>query len=119
MDPNIQPGPPPRDPRVQAGAPDYPLSPGAQPRPAAPASFPSVPYRPSGGSPGGGLPVLALTLVTAVAVAVGVGLLRQVFYLVLVFPLAMGFAVGAAGAWAVGLGKVRSPLLAGLFGLLG
>jgi hypothetical protein len=82
-------------------------------------SFLSTRYAPDGGCPVGGLfAMLSLTLLAGVAVGVLIGLIRLGFYLVLVFPIAMGAAVGAAGLGAVVLGKVRSRLLAAGTGLL-
>jgi hypothetical protein len=122
---HIQPGPPPdpKDPRIQPQPLGYP-EPGAAPHPLPPAlpavSFPSVPYAPDGGFPVGGFfAVLMLTIVAGVAVGILAGLLHQVFYLVLFFPILMGGAVGLAGWGAIVLGKVRSRPFALCAGLLG
>jgi hypothetical protein len=124
MEQHIQPEPDPLDPRVQppplphgyAGTPPAPQT----PAPALPAvSFPSDPYAPDGGCPAGGLfAMLALTLLAGLVVGVLAGLIHLVFFLVLIFPILMGLAVGAAGYGAVVLGKVRSRLLAAGTGVL-
>src|SRR4051794_28767869 len=126
MDPHIQPNPNPnpRDPRIQP--PPVPLeyqSTPAAPQPPPPAlpafRFPNRPYKPDGGCPVGGFfAVLGLTSLAALGVGIAAGLLHLVFYLVLIFPMVMGFAVGAAGLGAVVLGKVRSRLFAAGVGLL-
>lgn len=78
------------------------------------------PYRPSGKTDSGALPPL---LLGAAAVAIGAGLIEsfvaQWFSLLIVFPLAIGLAVGGFSVWRVGRAKIRAPLLAGLVAGLG
>src|SRR5262245_14229483 len=78
----------------------------------------SVPFRPDGGVPVGGL-FLTLLLCGAGALVIGavVSAVHQWVYLVLVFPLAMGAGTGAAGYIGVRSGKVRNPWVAGGVGL--
>src|SRR6266850_2832426 len=86
--------------------------------PAPPQSnFPTAPYQPDGGYTTGGL----LMLISALA---GVGailgyithIISQWFYFILVFPLFIGFAIGAVGTRMVKTGRVRNPWLGGLAG---
>ncbi len=131
MDQHIQPapgpGPDPRDPRVQppplphiqAGTPPPAPLPQPQQPPLPAVSFPTDPYWPDGGVPVGGLfGMIALTLLAGVAVGVVAGLIRLGFYLVLIFPILMGAAVGGAGYGAVTLCKVRNRFLAAMTGVL-
>jgi hypothetical protein len=62
--------------------------------------------------------MLSLTLLAGVGIGVVAGLIHLVFFLVLLFPIFMGAAVGAAGLGAVVLGKVRNRVLAVLTGLM-
>jgi hypothetical protein len=76
-------------------------------------------YTPDGGFSPAGLPLL---LVGLIASAIGLGWLAsfigQWFYLILLFPLGIGFGLIAAGVIFGRLGKMRSPGLACLLGLL-
>jgi hypothetical protein len=76
-------------------------------------------YAPEGGFSAAGLPVLLAGLCAA---AVGLGWLAsfigQWFYLILVFPAAIGLGLIGAGVLLGRLTKMRSPGLAVLFGLL-
>jgi len=86
---------------------------------AAPRYSPS-PYRPSGGfSPMGVLVMLVLAVAAGVAVGVVGGIVKNWLYLVLLFPMAFGMAVGGATMLAVKRGKVRSPMLASAVALIG
>jgi hypothetical protein len=78
------------------------------------------PYKASGNSESGAIPVLVLG---ALAVGVIVGAVEswvsQWFSLLIIFPLAIGGAVGVFAAFQVERGMVRAPLLAALIGFLG
>jgi hypothetical protein len=77
------------------------------------------PYESDGGFSAQGL---FLTTVVGVAVAVVAGVLAafigRFFYAVLIFPLFIGAAVGAAQAWAVRHTKIRTPIACGAAGLI-
>jgi hypothetical protein len=77
------------------------------------------PYESDGGFSAQGL---LLTTVVGVAVAVAAGVLAafvgRFFYAVLIFPLFIGAAVGAAQAWAVRHTKIRTPIACGAAGLI-
>jgi hypothetical protein len=76
------------------------------------------PYQPDGGVPLGGLLLtVVLSFISALLIGAVVSFFHQWFYLVLVFPAAMGAGVGAAGISAIRSGKLRSPLLGGLVGI--
>jgi hypothetical protein len=123
MDPHIQPNPNPKDPRIQP--PPVPLEYQAPPvpatQPALPAvRFPSAPYAPDGAGPVGGFfALLGLTMLAGAVIGAIAGLIHLAFYLVLIFPILMGFALGGAALGAVVLGKVRNRLVAALAGVLG
>jgi hypothetical protein len=79
------------------------------------------PYRASNRAPFGS--ILMLLIIALVVGAILGGILFAIeyftsFYLVLMFPLLAGFLAGGALALGVNSGKVRSPLLAILFGLI-
>jgi hypothetical protein len=82
--------------------------------------FHVIRYKPDGGAELPGI----LKLASALAI-VGAGLgflahwVAQYFYLILLFPALIGLAVGGVGALMVSNGRVRSPLIGGLAGLLG
>jgi|GEM_PF-1544202 len=83
-------------------------------------SFNPQPYRPETGLPIRGFLLLLLsTGLTGVLVGLLAGIIGQWLYVVILFPILMGAIVGHAGAWAVDRGRVRSPLLGGLVGILG
>ncbi len=83
--------------------------------PPPPPHFQTEPYVPDGNFPPLGL---ALTLGGGLAAAVLVGFLAsfigQWFYLVVLFPLLIGAALGGIGMTFIKIGKLRSPLLAGI-----
>lgn len=82
--------------------------------------FDAVPYTPDGGaSPLGLALVLGGTLLAAVVIGCLVGIIKQGFYLVLIFPMLIGAAVGGVGMLLIKLGKVRSVPLAGMAAVLG
>ena len=78
------------------------------------------PYSPDGGYEVRGVVMLVSSLVvTGGALGYLAHLVSQWFYLILLFPLAIGFALGAVGAWMARSGRVRNPLIGGLAGFLG
>lgn len=85
-----------------------------------PDRYAAKPYRPDGGFEVGGL----LMLTGAVVVIGGVlGYAAHVvsgyFWLILAFPICLGFALGMAATYCVAQGRLRSPLIAGAVTLLG
>jgi hypothetical protein len=88
--------------------------------PAPPPRFETQPYRPDGSAPPAALAMtLAGVLVAAVVIGFVASFLGQWFYLVLLFPLFMGFALGGAGMGLIRVGKLRNPSLAGVAAGLG
>ncbi len=90
------------------------------PSPAAGLTFDAAPYRPEGGftQPGAVL-LLGLELLAAAVLGWIAGFIAQWLYLILIFPLAIGLALGGIGMVATEKGRVRSPFLGGVAGLLG
>jgi hypothetical protein len=81
--------------------------------------FDTAPYQPDGGCPASGFLIAAITsLLGAVVCAWLVSFVKQWLYLIVLFPLALGLAVGVAGNFGVRRGKVRNGLCAGLLGLV-
>ncbi len=82
-------------------------------------AFDTQPYVPDGGFSAVGLLVLLIGLGAA---GIGMGALAyyvsQWFYLILLFPFAIGIVIGGVGMVLVKAGKVRAPWLAGIAGLL-
>ncbi|HEY6006008.1 MAG TPA: hypothetical protein VIV57_24220 [Anaeromyxobacter sp.] len=84
--------------------------------------MPARPYRPSGSSDPGSLPILiAGSIVVGIAVGVVESIVGQWFHLLILFPLLAGLAVGAFAAWLIARRRIRAPLaalvVAGLGGL--
>lgn len=77
------------------------------------------PYQPSNKVPSAGIIWLVLTSVVA-GVAIGglTSFIARLIYLIVLFPIGMGFAGGVATGAAVQRGKVRNPLVGGAFGAL-
>jgi hypothetical protein len=76
-------------------------------------------YRASGRIPFGGFLKLIVATVAGMLVAGGLAFAVSKFiYLIVLFPFVMGLIGGGALAWAVTSGKVRSPIIAAIFGLL-
>ena len=66
-----------------------------------------------------GLVTLAMTAsVAAIVIGLLAGFISQWFYLIILFPILMGGAIGAAGSFGVKKGKVRMPLVCGGAGFL-
>jgi hypothetical protein len=77
------------------------------------------PYRADGGFSLLGLPIfLGILFLAGVALGALVGFVKQWFYLVVLFPLLAGAAVGGVGLVGLRLGKMRNRWLAGLAGVL-
>ena len=70
------------------------------------------------GRPDGAIPLPGAFLVLGSMIGVGLalgfvaGFVGRWFYLMLVYPGAVGAGIGAAGMWAIRVGKVRNPLFA-------
>jgi hypothetical protein len=81
--------------------------------------FPAERYRHDGGFTAGGVALLTVTAIVTGAVTGAIAsFISQWFYLVLIFPIAIGLAVAAAAGWAIKIGHVRNSLIAGAVGLL-
>lgn len=77
------------------------------------------PYRPSNKVPGKGwVWLLALSTLGGAVVGGGIAFIARWIYLLLIFPALMGFTSGSATTVAIKKGKVRSPLVGLLFGVL-
>lgn len=90
-------------------------------QPALPADlrFSVQPYVPDGGFSIMGLMVVLLGLsLGGIALGVGTHYVSKWFYLILLFPMLIGIALGALGGGLVKWGKVRAPWLAGAAGLI-
>jgi hypothetical protein len=82
--------------------------------------MPARPYRPSGLSEPGSLPLLvAGTVAAGAAAGVVESIVARWFHLLILFPLAAGLAVGAFAAWMIGRRRIRAPLLAALVAAAG
>jgi hypothetical protein len=85
-----------------------------------PPSYTVKPYACDGGTTMPGVMMLVGALVVTGAVVGFIAhLVAQFFYLVLIFPVAIGFALGLVGARMVKQGRIRNPWLGGLAGFLG
>jgi hypothetical protein len=91
-------------------------------RPATPQVWPrfeTEPYQPKGGAtPVGVLILMGMTFPTAVLCGFLLSFVGQWFYLVLLFPGGAALGVVGLGFLGVQMGKVNSPFLAGLIGVL-
>lgn len=93
--------------------------PEVQPALARDVSFAVTPYRPEGGFSPLGLVLLLVGLsIAGILLGVATYFVSKLIYLILVFPLFIGIGLGAVGAFLVKAGKVRTPWLAGVAGLL-
>lgn len=102
-------------------APAQPVAPVAPATPVLPLStrFDATPYVPDGGFSIIGLLMLFVGLAVAgILMGVVTHYISRFIYLILVFPMLIGFAVGGVGALLVKWGKVRSPWVSGGAGLL-
>jgi len=81
--------------------------------------FPAVPYRPEGGFRlWGMIKLFSILAVGAALVGMLASLVGQMYYVILLYPLAMGIALAFIGYYAVNKAKIRNPALAGFAGLL-
>jgi len=89
--------------------------------PIAPAPvYPVTPYRSDGGYTLNGVILLVLTmLIAGAAMGYVVHLISQFFYLILIFPILIGLALGTIGARVAKSASLRNPPLGGLAGLFG
>lgn len=77
-------------------------------------------YRPDGGASASGARITFVVLALAgAALGYAAHWVAQLFWLVLVFPAAIGAVLGFAGMWSVKRGRVRHPMIGGLAGLFG
>ena len=73
----------------------------------------------------GGFTMLGIVLIFSIEIVAGLFLgfvtsfISQFFYLIILFPIGIGFLLGVAGIPGIRLGKVRNPWLGGLAGLVG
>lgn len=82
--------------------------------------FETIPYRPDGGfSSAGSAFMVAAAMVAGLVLGLIASVIGQWFYLVLLFPALIGLGMGAICKFAIRLGKVRNPLVAGLAGFMG
>lgn len=92
-----------------------PIPPEAAAEATPPPRFQTQPYVPDGSAKPLGLALtLGGGLVAAVLVGFLAGFIGQWFYLVVLFPFIIGFALGGAGIGLIKVGKLRNPLLAGI-----
>lgn len=77
-------------------------------------------YQPSNIAPSQGVVILAISsLVSGAAIGGATAFIGKFIYLIVLFPIGMGFATGAVMGLAVKKGKVRNPVTALGFGILG
>ena len=78
------------------------------------------PCQPDGGFTASGLiTMLGVMFVAGAAVGFAAHFISQLFYLIIVFPVAIGLALGRSGVRLVKFANLRNPLLGGLAGLVG
>lgn len=76
-------------------------------------------YKPSNIAPPEGIQILALTTILTGVITGGlVSFVSQFFYLIVLFPLGMGFVGGFATSSAITKGKIRNPVLGVAFAAL-
>ncbi|MEA5485642.1 MULTISPECIES: hypothetical protein [Pseudanabaena] len=77
-------------------------------------------YQPSNIAPSQGVTILAISsLVSGAAIGGATAFISKFIYFIVLFPMVMGFASGAAMGFAVKKGKIRNPLTAISLGVLG
>jgi len=77
------------------------------------------PYKPSNIAPQSGISTLAITSILTGLITGGlVSLVSQFFYLIILFPIGMGFVGGIATSTAITKGKIRNPILGASFAAL-
>lgn len=85
-----------------------------------PPSYTVKPYKPDGGTTMPGLMMLVGAIVVTGAILGFIAhFVAQAFYLILIFPVLIGFGLGAVGVRMVNAGRVRNPLIGGVAGFLG
>lgn len=90
-----------------------------QPAPVVAPRFVPVPYRPEGGFGFLGLPLmLGILLLGAALLGWLASFVGRWYYVILLYPLAMGIGLAFIGFYAVHVAKVRNPTLAGMVGAL-
>lgn len=91
--------------------------------PSTPSNIPSFdvhPYQPDGGySSLGSALCIVMALIAAAIMGFVTSWIGQHFYLIILFPIGVGVVVGFTLNLAIRLGKVRSPWLGGVAGLMG
>lgn len=76
------------------------------------------PYQPSNKVPSSGFTWMLLSAIAGGVVIGGITwAISNLIYLLILFPIGMGFAGGAANSFGVRQGKVRNPLIAGAVGV--
>jgi hypothetical protein len=97
----------------------------SQPSDASPAdvnypSFPVQPYRSDNGFSAPGL-IMLITAMTLAGAVLGyvAHFIGQWFYLILLFPIGIGFVLGLVGQAMVKQGRIRNALIGGLAGIFG
>lgn len=82
-------------------------------------SFVPRAYRADGGLPAGGtLQLLGILGIVGMILGAIASFIAKFFYLVLVFPLAIGCCLGAIGDWGIKAFRIRNPLACGVVGFL-
>ena len=77
------------------------------------------PYRPDGGFDASGIGVLlGVLMLAAVVMGVICHFVGQYFWLILLFPVLVGFALGTIGKHAVRFARLRNPILGAAVGLI-
>jgi len=84
-----------------------------------PQNFPVKPYRPDGGfSLGGALQLIGFLGLAGIILGAIASFVSRYFYLLLIFPLAIGFGVGYVGNLCIKRFKIRRPLTCGVAGFV-
>ncbi|HEX8342501.1 MAG TPA: hypothetical protein VF624_16485 [Tepidisphaeraceae bacterium] len=90
------------------------------PPPVLPETYPAKPYKADGGFETPGLIMLATSMVVAGGVLGYLAhLINPHLWLVLLFPMILGAALGAVAKYTIKKGRVRSPLIAGVVAFVG
>jgi hypothetical protein len=82
--------------------------------------FDAKPYRPDYGWDWQGLGlIVGFLMLGGLGLGYAASLIEQWLWLVLLFPLAIGGALGLIGSYAIKVGEVRHPIISGVAGFLG